>query len=273
MAPFVSVSLAICFSVGPILSSTLTYLDIRNLSRAEVQVSEYDYRWEKIIGIIVGTSSVGLGITGLIAIATKPHPAEMYSWLDAIIMCNLQLLTSNNELQLVRMLQIFISPPWSIWAVHLVAVLTILDIASAVTGKTKSSAYESALLTRFAAASLFSSALSHKQLEIHKNSGSETGDGDEEYMRLLHAFVFTNAAAASSQFCSAIFTSSFSLAGRSTSTKLRQGIFMACTFIQLSCYLPFYINRIWRQIIVPISEWMRRLRHSFPCRLADGSNF
>ncbi|KAJ6201967.1 hypothetical protein J3E72DRAFT_181800 [Bipolaris maydis] len=264
MAPFVSVSLAICFSVGPILSSTLTYLDIRNLSTAEVQISEYDYRWEKIIGIIVGTSSVGLGITGLIAIATKPHPAEMYSWLDAIIMCNLQLLTSNN---LVRMLQIFISPPWSIWAVHLVAVLAILDIASAVTSQTKSSAYESALLTRFAAASLFSSALSHKQLEIHKNSGSETEDGDEEYMRLLHAFVFTNAAAASTQFCSAIFTSTFSLAGRSTSTKLRQGIFM------LSCYLPFYINRIWRQIIVPVSEWMRRLRHSFPCRLADESNF
>ncbi|KAF5844356.1 hypothetical protein GGP41_004546 [Bipolaris sorokiniana] len=197
----------------------------------------------------------------------------MYSWLDAIIMCNLQLLTSNNELQLVRMLQIFISPPWSIWAVHLVAVLTILDIASAVTSQTKSSAYESALLTRFATASLFSSALSHKQLEIHKNSGSETGDGDEEYMRLLHAFVFTNAAAASSQFCSAIFTSTFSLTSRSTSTQLRQGIFMACTFIQLSCYLPFYINRIWRQIIVPVSECMRRLRHSFPCRLADESNF
>ncbi|EUC26667.1 hypothetical protein COCCADRAFT_113676 [Bipolaris zeicola 26-R-13] len=264
MAPFLSVSLAICFSVGPILSSTLTYLDIRNLSRAEGQVSEYDYRWERIIGIIVGTSSVGLGITGLIATAAEPHPAEMYSWLDAIIMCNLQLLTSSN---LVRMLQIFISPPWSIWTVYLVAVLTILEIASAVKDKTKSSAYESALLTRFATASLFSSALSHKQLEIHKNSGSDSGDRDEEYMRLLHAFVFTNAAAASSQFCSAIFTSSFSLAGRSTSTKLRQSIFI------LLCYLPFYINRIWRRIIVPISDWMRRLGHSFPCRLADESNF
>ncbi|EUC40875.1 hypothetical protein COCMIDRAFT_40856 [Bipolaris oryzae ATCC 44560] len=261
MAPFVLVSLAICFSVGPILSSTLTYIDTSSLFRAEARISEYNYRWEKIARIVFDIFSIGLGITGLVAIATEPHPAETYSWLDAVIMCNLQLLASNN---LARTLQIFISPPWIIWAVHLVTVLTILDIASAVTGKIVSSAYESALLTRFAAASLFSSALSHKQLGIHKNSGSE--HRDKEYMRLLHTFIFTNAAAASSQFCGALFISSFSLADRSTSTKLRQGVFM------LLCHLPFYINRIRRRIILPIGDWTRRLRHSFAWRLADESN-
>ena len=85
-----------CFSVGSILSSALTYLDIRYLLRAEPNISEYEYRWEMIIGIVVGTASIGLGITGLVAIATAPHSTEMYSWLNAVIMCNLQLLTSNN---------------------------------------------------------------------------------------------------------------------------------------------------------------------------------
>ncbi|KAJ5028927.1 hypothetical protein PSV08DRAFT_220022 [Bipolaris maydis] len=268
MAPFLLISLAICFSVGPIASSSLTYLDIRNLFRAEPTVFKYNYRWEKIARIIFDTVSTGLGITGLVAIATASHSTEKYVWLDAVIMCNLQLLTSNN---LARILQIFISPPWIIWAVHLVAVLTILDIASAVKGKIVSSAYESALLTRFATASLFSSALSHKQLEIHKNSGSE--HRDEGYMRLLHTFVFTNAAAASIQFCGAFFTSSFSLADGSISPKLRQGIFMACTLTQLSCHLPFYTSWIWRRIILPISDWTRSLCHSVACRLADESNF
>ncbi|KAI1524616.1 hypothetical protein PtrSN002B_011869, partial [Pyrenophora tritici-repentis] len=188
MTLFVFVGLAICFSVGLVLSSTLTYLNIRNILRVASYVSEYDYRWEKIAEIIISNVSIGLAITGIVAIATATHSTEeIYSWIDAIIMCNLQLLTSNN---LTRMLQIFISPPWAIWAVHLVAVLTVLDIVSAVTGKTVSSAYESALLARFAAASLLSSALSRKQLETHKNSGSERRD--EEYMRLLHTFVFVN---------------------------------------------------------------------------------
>jgi hypothetical protein len=92
-------------------------------------------------------------------------------------------------------------------------------------GQTTSSAYESALLARLAAASLLSSAISHKQLEAHKNSGFERRDKD--LLRLFYTFVVTNAAAASIQLCGAIIVSSFSLAGRSTSTQLRQGIFMA----------------------------------------------
>ncbi|KAH5707480.1 hypothetical protein HBI81_250770 [Parastagonospora nodorum] len=60
MTHFVSVSLAICFSVGPILSSALTYLDISYLLRAESTISEYEYRWEKITGIVVGTGLIGL---------------------------------------------------------------------------------------------------------------------------------------------------------------------------------------------------------------------
>jgi hypothetical protein len=70
MTLFVLVSLAICFSVGPVLSSTLTYLDMRNF------VPEYDYRWERIAGIVFGIVSTGLGITSIIAIATAPHLTE-----------------------------------------------------------------------------------------------------------------------------------------------------------------------------------------------------
>ena len=43
MSLFILVSLAVCFSVGPILSSTLTYLKIRNL-KASPYVSKYNYR-------------------------------------------------------------------------------------------------------------------------------------------------------------------------------------------------------------------------------------
>jgi hypothetical protein len=85
-----------------------------------------------------------------------------------------------------------------------------------------SSAYESALLARLAAASLLSSIISQKQLEAYKNSGSERRD--EDYVRLFYTFVVTNAAAASIQLCGAIIVSSLSLAGRSTSTQLRQVI-------------------------------------------------
>jgi hypothetical protein len=97
MTLFFLVSLAICFSVGPILSSALTYLDIRNLLRTEANVSECEYRWETIAGIVVSIVSIGMGITGIAAIATVAHSREdMYYWLDGVIMCNLQLLTSSN---------------------------------------------------------------------------------------------------------------------------------------------------------------------------------
>jgi hypothetical protein len=64
MILFVSVSLAICFTVGLILTSTLTYLEIRNQFRAKSHVCEYGYHWEKIAGIANGIISVGLGRAG-----------------------------------------------------------------------------------------------------------------------------------------------------------------------------------------------------------------
>jgi hypothetical protein len=99
MTLFILVGLAVCFSVGPVLSSTLTYLEIRNL-HASSYVSEYDYRREKIAGIAVGIISIGLGITGIAAVATVPHSRkEIYYWLDGVIMCNLQILVSHNVRQ------------------------------------------------------------------------------------------------------------------------------------------------------------------------------
>jgi energy-converting hydrogenase Eha subunit G len=99
MSLFILVGLAVCFSVGPILSSTLTYLEIRNL-KASPYVSEYDYRWEKIAGIVVGIISIGLGIAGIVAVATVPHlRKETYYWLDGVMMCNLQILVSHNVRQ------------------------------------------------------------------------------------------------------------------------------------------------------------------------------
>nr|BAI44812.1 hypothetical protein [Alternaria alternata] len=225
MVPFVLVSLIICLSVGLILHSTIICLHIGNHLKAGSYFSDDDYCWEKTAEVVVSVGLIGLGITGFVAIANTPRPTqEMYHWLDAVI--------------LARLLQIFISPRWAIWMVHLVALLTILDIVSAVTSKTVSSAYNSSLLARLAAASLLSWALSRKQVETYKNSGSVRRD--EEYARFLYAALFTNAFAASFQLCSASFVSTLSLAGRNTSTQLRQGLFI------LLCHLPFYVNRIWR---------------------------
>ena len=146
MSLFIPVGLAVCFSVGPILSSTLIYIEIRNV-RASPYVSEYDYRWEKIAGIVVGIISVGLGIAGIVAVATVPYSRkEIYYWLDGVIMCNPKFSSATmsgnlldsvsrpllTDLQLARLLQSFISPRWALWAVHLVAFATILDIVSAV---------------------------------------------------------------------------------------------------------------------------------------------
>ncbi|CAN9245904.1 unnamed protein product [Alternaria alternata] len=123
------VVLAVCFSVGLILTSVLTYLEVRSLGTSPYS-HEYDYRWEKVAEIIVGIISISLGIGGMVAIATVPYSEkEIYYWLDGFIICNLQILSSHN---LTLLLRNFLSPRWAIWAVHLVASTTILDIIAAV---------------------------------------------------------------------------------------------------------------------------------------------
>lgn len=90
------VALAVCFSVGLILTSVLTYLEVRSLG-ASPYSHEYDYRWEKVAEIIVGIISISLGIGGIVAIATVPYSGkEIYYWLDGFLMCNLQILNSHN---------------------------------------------------------------------------------------------------------------------------------------------------------------------------------
>lgn len=96
MALFILIGLAICFSVGPILSGTLAYLEIRTL-KASSYVSEYDYCGEKIAGIVFGIISIGLGVTGIVAVATVPRSRkDVYYWLDGVVMSNLQSLVSHN---------------------------------------------------------------------------------------------------------------------------------------------------------------------------------
>ncbi|RYO29285.1 hypothetical protein AA0113_g12093 [Alternaria arborescens] len=243
------VALAVCFSVGLILTSVLTYLEVRGLGTSPYN-HEYDYRWEKVAEIIVDIISISLGIGGIVAIATVPYSGkEIYYWLDGFLICNLQILNSHN---LTLLLRNFLSPRWAIWAVHLIASTTILDIISAVKGRTVLSAYESALLARFAAASLVSLVLSLKQLNVHNNSGAEPRI--ENYVRLLHTLVLSNAVASLIQLSGAIIVSSLSLAGRDNSAELRRGVFIACTATQQLCHLSFYINRIWRGLIVPTSD-------------------
>jgi hypothetical protein len=86
------------------------------------------------------------------------------------------------------------------------------------------SAYESALLARFAAASLVSLVLSLKQLNVHNNSGSE--QRIENYVRLLRTLILSNAVASLIQLSGAIIVSGLSLAGRDTSAELRRGVFI-----------------------------------------------
>ncbi|CAN9089952.1 unnamed protein product [Alternaria alternata] len=129
MALSILVALAVCFSVGLILTSVLTYLEVGGLG-ASLYSHQYDYRWEKVAEIIVDIISISLGIGGIVAIAPVPSSGkEIYYWLDGFLICNLQILDSHNLTLLLRNL---LSPPWAIWAVHLMASTTILDIVSAV---------------------------------------------------------------------------------------------------------------------------------------------
>jgi hypothetical protein len=99
MALSTLVALAVCFSVGLILTSVLTYLGVRSLG-ASPYSHEYDYRWEKIAEIIIGIILISLGIAGIVAIATVPHSErEIYYWLDGVVISNIQLLSSHNVRQ------------------------------------------------------------------------------------------------------------------------------------------------------------------------------
>ena len=93
------VALAVCFSVVLILTSLLTYLEVRGLETSPYR-HEYDYRWEKVAEIIVDIISISLGIGGIVAIATVPYSGkEIYYWLDGFLICNLQILNSHNVRQ------------------------------------------------------------------------------------------------------------------------------------------------------------------------------
>ena len=99
------------------------------------------------------------------------------------------------------------------------------------------SAYESALLARFAAASLVSLVLSLKQLNVHNNSGA--GQRIENYVRLLHTLILSNAVASLIQLSGAIIVSGLSLAGRDTSAELRRGVFIVSLRLHSSQKLTY----------------------------------
>lgn len=100
MMLFILVGLLACFSIGPILGGTLTYLEIKIVIARPypgTYVSEYDYRIENIAEIGVGLISIGLGITGFVGFAMVLHSREEIPyWLDGVMMCNLQILSTHN---------------------------------------------------------------------------------------------------------------------------------------------------------------------------------
>ena len=93
------------------------------------------------------------------------------------------------------------------------------------------SIYEFLLLSRLAAAPLLSSALSSWRLHEHKSSAGGFSPG---YMRLLIAFIVSNATAALCQLCGATILYALLLSDGKISTSLRQGIVLVCIELLIS---------------------------------------
>ena len=93
--------LLICFLVslssGLLISFVLIYLDARLLWR-----DRYKYFWETVVNVFFSICQSGSSIAGIVAISiTLSGETEPY-WLDAVILCNLQLSAATNVSILVH---------------------------------------------------------------------------------------------------------------------------------------------------------------------------
>ncbi|KAH8708349.1 hypothetical protein GQ44DRAFT_628303, partial [Phaeosphaeriaceae sp. PMI808] len=151
--------------------------------------------------ILFDIGLIGLCIAGIVAVlVTLWLRSGVFSWLDMVIMFNLQLFV-------VKM-------TFKIWSMS-------IQITTSI--KKTCSACESALRARLCAA------LSHWRREGH--AISETTDVNYERLRNLN--IITNAVAASLQMCGAIPLSILSLTNGRTDARLRRGIFLVCFYYVL----------------------------------------
>jgi hypothetical protein len=85
MALGLHIGFILCFSGGFLLSVALAYRD------APRKDTRHDYFWGKVVTSLSDICQVGLSIAGMVAIVIAHiTKAEPY-WLDAVILCTLQL--------------------------------------------------------------------------------------------------------------------------------------------------------------------------------------
>ncbi|KAF2650665.1 hypothetical protein K491DRAFT_682785 [Lophiostoma macrostomum CBS 122681] len=216
MALVLHIGFLLCFSGGLLLSIALAYHDAPRKS------TRHDYFWGRAITALSDICQVGLSVAGIVAIViariTKTEPY----WLDAVILCTLQLFAGTT---LARTLIHMSFSHWAVGLAYLYTVLTVPDIASYIKDKNTCFAYESAMLSRVAIAPFTSLIASHSVLEKHKASGSQY-NRESKFVRLLVVFIVVNAVAALCQMSGAVILYSLSLANKEISTNLHQGIFL-----------------------------------------------
>lgn len=108
MALILLIGFILCLFGGLLLSVVLIYQDVMpHRSNGTNDITEHDYFRERILAALFGIGQTGLSIAGMTAIVialtanTETANTALY-WLDAVILCTLQLLAGPNVRILIQ---------------------------------------------------------------------------------------------------------------------------------------------------------------------------
>ncbi|CAG5189925.1 uncharacterized protein ALTATR162_LOCUS12113 [Alternaria atra] len=199
------------FVGGLLLSIVLFFKD----AAALFSKSKHACFWETMVSVLFSICQAGLSTTGIIAIRIAFTADTEPSWLNAVILCTLQLFIGTNLAWTVRG---FDDSHRAVWLAYGSIVWTAPDVAFRMRGDL---VHEYELLSRGAIASAVPLALWYHARRTHMSSGKH----DADYIRTLVLCIVTNAAATLFQMGGAIVFYSLSLADQKRSN-LRQAIFL-----------------------------------------------
>jgi hypothetical protein len=97
MTPIFLIGFAICFSFGLVLSSVFMYIDAKDQLNTKGRLLGRDYCWERALAFLFGIAQVCLSISGIAEVVAMFHSKkEVCNWLEAGVVCSLQLAVGTN---------------------------------------------------------------------------------------------------------------------------------------------------------------------------------
>jgi hypothetical protein len=130
----------VCFLIEIIPSGVLSYIDIRGQLKSQGTLG-HDYRWDRALGVLFGAMQVVLSVGNtVLAVSALLSGRGESRWLDAGIVCNVQLLAAVNvrsthdlvgrscliHRQSAHILQFLHRPSWAIRLVYVTSVVVLL---------------------------------------------------------------------------------------------------------------------------------------------------